>query len=345
MYPKSIRTVPILLMVAAACGTRPAPLAEASLGGGGTGASNLVPVRDSLVAEMVEAAGVAAPFLQATLSTRLMGAVTTVLVHEGDRVRAGQVLVRLDTRDLQAKGEQAQAGLRAAEAEAAEAQRYAVRIRALYADSAAPRAILDAAETGLARAQAGLAQARGADNELAAVAHYGELRAPFAGVVTRRWVDPGAFAAPGAPLITMEDAARLRVSVTTTPLLARTLHAGTMLEARIEDLPAIALVEGVVPVQGGGLYTVNAIVRDADGRFASGGAATLLLPSGSRLALLVPRAAIARQGDLTGVWAWQGERAELRWVRLGAERGDLVEVLSGLRSDEMIVLPRITEGN
>jgi hypothetical protein len=90
---------------------------------------------------------------------------------------------------------------------------------------------------------------------------------------------------------------------------------------------------------------VNAIVRDADGRFASGGAARLLLPSGSRLALLVPRAAIARQGDLTGVWAWQGERAELRWVRLGAERGDLVEVLSGLRSDEMIVLPRITEGN
>ena len=143
----------------------------------------------------------------------------------------------------------------------------------------------------------------------------------------------------------MEDASRLRVSVTTTPLLARTLHAGTLLEARIEDLPAIAVVEGVVPVQGGGLYTVNAIVRDADGRFASGGAATLLLPSGSRLALLVPRAAIARQGDLTGIRVWQGEGAELRWVRLGAERGDLVDVLSGLKGDEMIALPHITEGN
>jgi multidrug efflux pump subunit AcrA (membrane-fusion protein) len=161
MYPKSIRTVPILLMVAA-CGTRPAPLAEASLGGGGSGASDLVPVRDSLVAEMVEAAGVAAPFLQATLSTRLMGAVTTVLVHEGDRVRAGQVLVRLDTRDLQAKGEQAQAGLRAAEAEAAEAQRYAVRIRALYADSAAPKAMLDRPRPGLWPGPAGArAGARG----------------------------------------------------------------------------------------------------------------------------------------------------------------------------------------
>lgn len=343
MSPKLIRTIPFLLVVAAACGTKPpAPLAEASLGGG---APELVPVRDSVVAGMVEAAGVAAPLQQATLSTRLMGAVTGVLVHEGDRVRAGQVLVRLDTRDLEAKGEQAQAGLRAAEAQAAEAERYAGRIRALYADSAAPKATLDAAESGVARAQAGLAQARGADKELAAVARYGELRAPFAGVVTRRWVDPGAFAAPGAPLITIEDGARLRVSVTTTPLLARTLKRGSVLEARIEDLPAVAVVEGVVPVQGGGLYIVNAIVGDVDGRFASGGAATLLLPSGSRRALLVPRAAIARQGDLTGVRVWQGERAELRWVRLGAVRGELVEVLSGLKGDESVVLPRIREGN
>ncbi len=342
MSPKLIRAIPLLMLVTA-CGTKPpAPLAGASLG---SGAPELVAVRDSIVPGLVEAAGVAGPFEQATLSTRLMGAVTAVLVHEGDRVRAGQVLVRLDTRDLQAKGEQAQAGLRAAEAQAADAERYAVRIRALYADSAAPKATLDAAETGVARAQAGLAQARGADNELAAVARYGELRAPFAGVVTRRWVDPGAFAAPGAPLITIEDGARLRLSVTTTPLLARTLRRGAVLEARIEDLPAVAVVEGVVPVQGGGLYTVNAIVRDADGRFASGGAATLLLPSGSRRALLVPRAAIAYQGDLTGVRVWQGQRAELRWVRLGAERGGLVEVLSGLQGDESVVLPSITEGN
>lgn len=342
MFPKLIRAIPFLILVAACDSRPPAPLAEASLG---DGALELVPVRDSVVPGLVAAAGVAAPLAQATLSTRLMGAVTAVLVHEGDRVRAGQLLVRLDTRDLDAKGAQAQAGLSAAEAQAAEAERYAVRIRALYADSAAPKAMLDAAETGVARAQAGLAQARGANAELAAVARYGELRAPFAGVVTRRWVDPGAFAAPGAPLITIEDGTRLRVSVTTTPLLARTLTRGRALEARIEDLPAVALVEGVVPVQGGGLYTVNAIVRNADGRLASGGAATLLLPSGARRALLVPRAAIARQGDLTGVRVWQNGGAELRWVRLGAERGDLVEVLSGLQGGESVVLPRITEGN
>jgi RND family efflux transporter MFP subunit len=282
---------------------------------------------------------------QATLSTRLMGAVTAVLVHEGDQVRAGQVLLRLDTRDLEARAAQAAAGVSAAEAQAAEAERYVVRIRALYADSAAPKALLDGAEAGLARARAGVVAARGAGSELAAVTQYGALRAPFSGTVTRRWVDPGAFAAPGAPLVTVEDAHRLRISVTTTPAVAQKLRRGMAIEARIEDLPASATIEGVVPVIGGGLYTVNAIVQDRDGRFPSGGAATLLLPTGRHRGLFVPTAAIARQGDLTGVRIWTGDRAELRWVRLGAERGDLVEVLSGLQGAESVVLPSIAEGD
>ncbi|HWA41329.1 MAG TPA: hypothetical protein VG712_06940, partial [Gemmatimonadales bacterium] len=96
---------------------------------------------------------------------------------------------------------------------------------------------------------------------------------------------------------------------------------------------------------GGGLYTVNAIVRNTDERYASGGAATLLLPMGSRRGLFVPRTAIARQGDLTGVRVWRNDRAELLWVRVGAERGELVEVLSGLRGDEMVAVPHTTEGN
>lgn len=335
------RLVPLVLAAGCALGAD-TPEAHAPKG---EARPELVAVQDSMVPSTIEASGVAAPMAQATLSTRLMGAVTAVLVHEGDQVREGQVLLRLDTRDLEAKATQAQAGLVAAEAQADDAERYAVRIRALYADSAAPKALLDGAEAGLARARAGVAAAQGAGTELAAVAQYGVLRAPFAGVVTRRWVDPGAFAAPGAPLLTVEDSRRLRITITTTPAVAHTLRPGTSIEARIEDAPAVAVIEGAVPVMGGGLYTVNAIVQDRDGRFPSGGAATLFLPVGRHRGIFVPRAAVARQGDLTGVRIWTGERAELRWVRLGAERGDLVEVLSGLRGDESVALPRIAEGS
>jgi len=300
---------------------------------------------DTVIAATVEAAGIAAPIEQATLSTRLMGTVTDVLVREGDAVRRGELLVRLDTRDLTAKDDQARAGLAAAVSRADEAERYAVRIRALYADSAAPKALLDGAEAGLAQAQAGLAQARGAQRELAAVAGYGAVRAPFDGVVTRRFVDPGAFAAPGTPLVTVQDGRTLRVSVTTTPDLARGIARGGMIETRIEGSPAAARVEGVVPAPGGALYTINALVNDRDGRYASGGAAVLLVPRGTRRAVFVPPATIARQGDLTGVRVLEAGGPTLRWVRLGAARGELVEVLSGLQGGERLVVTRVSEGS
>lgn len=300
---------------------------------------------DTVIVATVEASGIAEPIAQATLSTRLMGTVTEVLVHEGEAVHQGQLLVRLDTRELTAKDAQVQAGLAGAQSRVDEAERYALRIRALYADSAAPRALLDGANAGLTQAQAGLAQAKGAVGELAAVAAYGSVRSPFDGVVTRRFVDPGAFAAPGAPLVTVQDARTLRISVTTTPDLAREITRGRTIESRIEGVPAVAKVEGVVPASSGALYTINALVTDRDGKYASGGAAVLLIPRGTRAAVLVPQSVISRQGDLTGVRVLEGGVPTLRWVRLGTEFGDRVEVLSGLAGGEHLVTTGTKGGN
>ena len=87
-----------------------------------------------------------------------------------------------------------------------DARTQAERFRALYADSAATRYQLEQVETGLARAEAGLQTARASRAELDAVGAYAEIRAPFSGVVTRRFVDPGAFVAPGAPILEVQDA-------------------------------------------------------------------------------------------------------------------------------------------
>lgn len=308
-------------------------------------AANVAPTRtvlvvhDTTIGTALEASGTAAPVREATLGTRLMGSVTEVLVHEGQRVRQGDVLARIDARDVNAKGMQAAAGLAQAEAMYENARIQTSRLRALYADSAAPKAQLDDAESGLARAEAGVHAARGAAAEVDAVRSYAEIRAPFDGVIVKRYVDPGAFVAPGAPMIGIEDASRIRLSVTVAPSDARGIVSGTRLVARIEAQPARAIVEGVVPAAGNALYTINALIDNASGHFLAGGSGTLLLPRPSRSGILLPVAGLVREGDLTGVYVRGANGiAALRWLQVARADGDRVEVLSGLRAGETVEL-------
>jgi RND family efflux transporter MFP subunit len=311
-------------------------------------------VAESTVVAGFDAAGTAEPVERATLSTKLMGGVTQVLVQEGDRVTRGQLLARIDARDVEAKRAQVAATISGAEAMYKDAETQAARFRALYADSAATRYQLDQVETGLARAQAGLETAQASQQELDAVAAYSEIRAPFAGIITRRFVDPGALAAPGAPLFEIQDGSRLRVSVTVPPRVAGALRRGHALRVDIEGREARGTVEGVVPAPAGAVYTVNVLVDNRAGGLLSGGAATIRVPDGTRQAILIPASAVIREGDLTGVRVRGGSGSELRWVRLGtscpmtggacqavgpgASPGPTVEVLSGLRPGDLVLV-------
>lgn len=292
-------------------------------------------VVDTVIVDQFDAAGTAEPMRLATLSTRLMATINAVAVAEGDHVVTEQSLVRLDARDLVARRVQVDAGIAAARAVHRDAVAHATRMRALYADSAATRVQLDQAETGLARAEAAVASTAGMAGELAATASYANVRAPFAGIVTDRFVDPGSFASPGAPLVTIADLSSLRISVTALPEAVRGLRPGASLDATIGDMAVRAVVEGVVP-DGANRYTVNALVRNPDGRFLSGSSARLALPQGRRRALLIPARAVVRQGELTGV---RTARSGLRWVTLGGAFGDLIEVRSGVAAGDSVLTP------
>ena len=331
------------LILAAACGAAPRDEAAAHKTAA-TPSGHLMEARDSTITAVIEAAGIAEPIQRATMSTRLMGAVTEVPVQEGQRVRRGQLLARIDARELAAKRAQVTANVADAEAVLHDAKTQAQRFRSLYADSAATQAQLDAAETGLSRAEAGVGAARAAGRELDAMNAYAELRAPFAGIVTRRFVDPGSFVAPGAPVITLEDASRLRISVTVAPEVAAALKPGAHLRGTIEHRPAEAVLEGVAPSGSGAVYTVNALVANPRGEYPPGSAATLAIAQGTRSAVLVPISALVREGDLIGVRVQSPAGTELRWVRIGTEAGDLVEVLSGIRSGDSVLVPAAAEG-
>jgi len=324
------------LALAAGCGREKPPATE--LGATTPAAGETLTLSDSVISAFIEVAGVAEPVQQAVLATRLMGSVVSVRVHEGESVRRGQLLARVDARDIDARRGQVRARISEADAIHRDAVLQAERFRALYADEAATKAQLEAVETGLERAEAGLQAARAGEAELEAAGAYAEIRAPFAGTVVRRSVDPGAFVAPGQPIATVEDASKLRVSVTVPPALAQRLHPGDSLTTTVEGVAAGARVEGVVPAAAA-LYTVNALVDNPEGKFLAGSAATLAIPEGERRALLVPEAALVREGDLIGVRVREASGFELRWVRVGTRLGGRIEVLAGLRAGEQVLVP------
>ncbi|MEN9817989.1 MAG: hypothetical protein RLZ32_1869, partial [Gemmatimonadota bacterium] len=159
--------------------------------------------------------------------------------------------------------------------------------------------------------------------------------------VTARLVDPGALAAPGMPLVTVQEVSSLRLRVTADGAVVRALRRGQRLDATIDGVPVTATIEGIVPAGAGNLFAVNALVANPGGTHRAGSTATVALPQGTRTALLVPARAIVREGDLTGVVVRGAALDERRWVRLGPAHGALVEVVAGLTAGEQVVVPAV----
>ena len=342
----SIALMFTLMLAASACGRDTTKVNTDDPSAATTPATGAVyVVHDTSVTTAFEAAGIAQAMQQATLSTKLMGTVTAVLVRAGDHVANGQVLARIDARDLGARSAQVAASIADAEAMQREARAQAARFRALFADSAATRVQLDAAETGLARADAAVNAARAASGEVDAMSSYAVVRAPFAGTITARSVDAGAFASPGAPLLTIQDASTLRIVATASADAIRGLARGRAIAATIDGVPVRAVIEGIVPGIGSNLFTINATVVNRDGTYRAGSAAALQLPLGAHRAIVIPQRALVYEGDLTGVLVRAKGRDERRWVRLGAVVADgiagSVEIVSGLSAGEAIVVPSI----
>ncbi|MCU0635226.1 MAG: efflux RND transporter periplasmic adaptor subunit [Gemmatimonadaceae bacterium] len=348
MSPIADRRAPLagaLLLALAACGgaSDSAPARDDASTPPARRTGTEVEVRDTIVSATFDAVGTAHALLSSTLSTKMMATVTRVLVQEGDQVRAGQLLVQLDAREMAAKAASVAGSLQGAEAMQRDAAAQLARQRALWADSAATRVQLEAAETAHARAEAAVAAARAAAREVDAVTTYTAIRAPFTGVITRRFVDPGAFAAPSTPLVALQDVSSLRIAVSASPDVVRGLRRGRVVTATIEGTAVPATIEGVVPADAGNLHTVHALVRNADRALLAGSAATLALPRAPRTMLLVPTQALHREGDLVGVTLRTATGDETRWIRTGlmidGSGTPRVEVTAGLRAGERIVVP------
>jgi RND family efflux transporter MFP subunit len=298
-----------------------------------------IPVRSEEVTRHVPVAGTVVARNRAEITTRMMARVTALTTDVGSRVRRGEVLLRLGTEDIAANRAKAEAAVTVARAARDEAARHAERMDTLLAQDVVPQVQRDQAHLMLTQAESQLAMAEASLKEVETAESYAAIQAPFDGEVVSRYIDEGDVAAPGMPLLVVEEAgareARLAVPVEAASRLAPgdTVRV-TALGGRSARAPVRVVARGADPMS----KTVDVrVVLPED--WPTGVSVTALVPAGTAQAITIPTEAVVRRGQLTGVHVVAANGVALRWIRVGRTvgDGDRVEVLSGLNAGDQIV--------
>lgn len=334
----------VLLAAAAGCGSEQADRPPT----GREVAVETAEARLTVVPHTITATGSLAAERSVMVSTRMMGWVKRIHVEEGRTVAAGDPLLSIDDTDLQAKRAQAEAGIAEARAVLANAEKTAARFERLYAEKSVSRAQLDDVLTGRDRAAAGVRMAEAGLREIDVHLSYLDIAAPAAGVVARKMVEEGDMANPGQPLVVLEQTGSMKAVAHVGEKDVSRIAVGDPVTVDVSSLDGAvfdAALTKLIPTANPGsrTYDVEALLENADGRLRSGMFARMELTVGEREAVLAPLAAVVRRGQLTGAWIVAGDGiVRLRWLRLGREFGDRVEIISGLTGGETLVTSSAT---
>jgi RND family efflux transporter MFP subunit len=317
-----------------------------------------------------EASGTVRARTSAVISSKVMGYVREVRAQVGDRVRQGQPLVVLDSRDLDAAYKQAVAankeakdalpeaenGIAAAKAQLELAQATFRRMQDLFKKDSISNQEFDEATAKLKVAQAAyemalakrtqlvskIAQTEQAVESAGIVRGYAEIVSPFSGTVTEKTVDVGNLATPGAPLLTIErdGSYRLEAAVEESKLTAVRLNQqvtvvldalGRTVQGRVSEIvPAVDASSRAFIVK----IDLPEIAGLKSGIF---GRARFLM--GREQVIAVPAAAVAQRGQLSTVLVAENGRAQSRLVTLGGHSDGNVQVLSGLNPGDKVIFP------
>jgi len=365
MMRKFAALLPVVLILAG-CGAKPA--SEKKAAESAPVAVKTVAAASVEMPSVYEATGTVRARTTAQVSAKVMGYVREVRAQTGDAVKAGQVLILLDDRDLASGYRQAEAGLNEARQGMSEADNAIAAARAqldltqltlnrmkdLYDKKSVSTQELDDVSMKLKVAQANHEMAISRRNQLQAkirqaeeavggagiMKGYAEVKAPFAGVVTERRVEPGNLAAPGQPLLVIEQAGALRLEAQVDESRLGSIRAGQSVTVTL-DKPFQARVSEIVPaVDAASRSFVVKIDLPTLPRLRSGMFGRASFPQGRRQVLMLPASAVIEQGQVQSVMVAQDGYARGRLVTLGQRTGERVEVLSGLTAGEAVIHPR-----
>lgn len=279
-----------------------------------------------------EVVGTVRPKLQSVIEAKVSGRIETLAVAPGQKVKAGDLLAQLDAHEIQAKVDQA----RAVRDQAA---RELERGRKLFEQKITSQAEFDAV-------QARERVAAGAAAEAETALGYAKIVAPFDGVVTRKLADVGDLAAPGKPIVEMEDPAALRFEADVPEALIGEIKIGEKLPVRVSavttDLKGTVVEMAPVADTSSRTFLVKLDLPLAEG-VRSGQFGRVLVPTGKTDAVWVPASALIVRGQMETLFVAVNQHAQLRLVRTGKHTNTEVELLAGISRGEKVVIEGAAE--
>jgi len=311
--------------------------------------------------------------VKSTISPKIAGRIEKLLVDQGDRVKAGQLLFTLNDADLTQQVEIAQANIASAQAaldrlKADETQSAAIleqakqnhdRIHKLVAQNAATvedrdkaTEALRVAQAGTARAEAALVEGRrqliAAEKTLAyrqALLADTRVNAPFDGLIVKRFRDPGDIVVPGSPALTLVSLDEIWVSAWVDETEMARLRVGQPARVVFRSEPGRSY-QGQVARLGREAdretreFVVDVRVLTLPENWAVGQRAEVYIETARKSPVtLLPARFVQRRDKATGVYCRAGDRAEWRAFTPGLRSREALEVLDGLQPGDIVLLP------
>jgi multidrug efflux pump subunit AcrA (membrane-fusion protein) len=342
----------------------------------------------SPVEQTYDAVGTVRSKTVSALSSKVLGRIVSLLVREGDRVKAGQLLVEIDDREMRAQLEKSRAGLKesqyaldeiekairggesekkAADARLALASSTLDRYKGLFERRSVSSQEFDEVQTkntaakadadqASERLQALLAkknqiiaridQAKADTVNAEALLSHTRILSPIDGIVTAKPADVGQMAAPGTPLLSVEDETHYRLEALVEESRIGRIQLGDPVSVSIDALgpkPIAGQVSEIVPAldPASRSYIIKIDLRSPDSStlFRSGLFGKVRFNTGTKKVLTVPAQSVLERGQLTFVYVVDPAKiARMRLIQTGKTYGDRVEVLSGLSEGDQVIL-------
>lgn len=286
-------------------------------------AADLAHVEARALTRWLPLSGTLQPLNQTTLTSNVSGEIRQVTVREGDAVRTGQVLVRFDTADLEARLTDRLGTLQASRAQLALAEKTREQNQLLLKQKFISQNAFDSAESNLSVTQ-GTLKSNQAQVELARNAlNYAVVAAPLSGTVAKRYVQPGQKVSLDAPLVSIVDLAQMELQAMVPANDIPELAIGMKVDLVIDGFGErrfTGTIERINPTTEAGTRAILVFIRipNPDGALRGGmfGSGKVTLAAGAPVPTL-PEVSIRTEAGETFVWTIESSRLSRRLVTVG----------------------------